>query len=977
MYHQKYFKLHIVQEDTLNDFLNLFKKAKQVFWDTETSGLNVRAVGKDYTVGFTYAFDDATSKDVFYVPVRHVFEGKYEDNGRFSFLKKSQLEKFPDFCPEKFEGTYYNVDSFKFAAELKSIMECGGKEYIAHNQDYDLHLLANEGIDIYKVFDVNTFQDTQIMVHTLDENVEKNLESVTKMIFKVEKSHYSDTIKTVTKEEKLSQGLKATNNASFQHVQIPIGAQYSAEDVWFMKQMYPMLVKGLKEDDSYDIYLKCRMPFMKALWKMERKGVSVDIAALDKMQELAEKELENSKYKMFSLAGVEFNPDSGQHLYEILFGFKKKVMRLTPSAQNAFEIESVGYTTTEKTKLKNLYMNEPSHVMFVESCNNNLVDVNFGFKPIEFTTGGKYGYEELQTPKTGGDILKALLKQKNVDAKAHDFITELVTYKKLSKLISAFMIGLRENIYSDGKVHCSFNICGCLEGNTLIPTDKGIFPIKDLAKGTLFNTPKALKLPIVNRDLQLEDTQYIVKYHDKETVKIKTALGMTLEASREHPIVACKYHKVKNNSRFKRYKGTSENECWKKVSDIEVGDHIIVPYNYNVFAKEYKELSYKDIPSGGHITKKATLPAVLDEDVAEFMGMYYADGCIADTNGTFRFSFTNGNSDVVQRLKELSSKLFGIDARVYTKENSATIEITSKMLTPLEDALMLKRGCINKVIPSIILESPKSVVQSFIRGMTLDSCVLKEASKLYLRFTLSNHISAKYLQEILLNMGIISAIRQDTSKTLNVFYLSLYNEEYEKFKNEIGFVESCKYVETTRAQPKKVHHNGYTVVDEHKLYVRVKEVSEDFNDVYDFVVPRTHSFISMPFISHNTDSWRLSSQYPNIQQLPHPLEEPKAGEDRTYFDFWERFEIRKLFIADEGYSVIACDYHALEKYLTAHLSQDKMLLKMLRENLDPHGTVATIVFPELANMNPNDVKKLEPAKRQIAKKIGFAKGMVK
>ena len=586
MYHQKYFKLNIVQEDTLNDFLNLFKKAKQVFWDTETSGLNVRAVGKDYTVGFTYAFDDATSKDVFYVPVRHVFEGKYEDNGRFSFLKKSQLEKFPDFCPEKFEGTYYNVDSFKFAAELKTIMERGGKEYIAHNQDYDLHLLANEGIDIYKVFDVNTFQDTQIMVHTLDENVEKNLESLTKMIFNVEKSHYSVTIKTVTKEEKLSQGLKATNNASFQHVQIPIGAQYSAEDVWFMKQMYPMLEKGLREDDSYDIYLKCRMPFMKALWKMERKGVSVDIAALDKMQELAEKELENSKYKMFSLAGVEFNPDSGQHLYEILFGFKKKVMRLTPSAQNAFEMESVGYTTTEKTKLKNLYMNEPSHVMFVESCNNNLVDVNFGFKPIEFTTGGKYGYEELQTPKTGGDILKALLKQKNVDEKAHDFITELVTYKKLSKLISAFMIGLRDNIYSDGKVHCSFNICG-------------------------------------------------------------------------------------------------------------------------------------------------------------------------------------------------------------------------------------------------------------------------------------------------------------------------------------------------------------------------------------------------------TDSYRLSSQYPNLQQLPHPLEEPKAGEDRTYFDFWERFEIRKLFVADEGYSVIACDYHALEKYLTAHLSQDKMLLKMLRENLDPHGTVATIVFPELANMNPNDVKKREPAKRQIAKKIGFAKGMVK
>lgn len=115
----------------------------------------------------------------------------------------------------------------------------------------------------------------------------------------------------------------------------------------------------------------------------------------------------------------------------------------------------------------------------------------------------------------------------------------------------------------------------------------------------------------------------------------------------------------------------------------------------------------------------------------------------------------------------------------------------------------------------------------------------------------------------------------------------------------------------------------------------------------------------------------------NLQQLPHPLEEPKEGEDRTYFDFWDRFEIRKLFIADEGYSVVAADYHALEKFLTAHLSQDKMLIKMMVENLDPHGTVATLVFPELKDVNPNDVKKIAPEKRQIAKKIGFAKGMVK
>lgn len=112
----------------------------------------------------------------------------------------------------------------------------------------------------------------------------------------------------------------------------------------------------------------------------------------------------------------------------------------------------------------------------------------------------------------------------------------------------------------------------------------------------------------------------------------------------------------------------------------------------------------------------------------------------------------------------------------------------------------------------------------------------------------------------------------------------------------------------------------------------------------------------------------------NLQQLPHPLEEPKVKEGKEWerFKFWDRFEIRRLFIADEGCTIVASDYHALEKFITAHLSQDKVLIKMMKENLDPHGTVATIVFPELADVNPNDVKKVAPDKRQVAKKIGFA-----
>lgn len=583
MFHQKYFNLSIVQEHSLDSFFALFEKAKMVYFDTETSGTSVRWTGKDYVVGYTFAFEDEVSKDVFYVPVRHDFEGLYKENNRFRLVppKFFNPKYFPDFDKSKFEGEYYNVDAYNFAQRLRLIMENGGKTYIAHNIDFDLHAIANEGIDMVKVFNKNIIEDTMVMVHTIDETVEKNLEAVTKMIYGVEKSHYSDVIKTVTNDEKLSVGIKANANAAFMQVQIPIGGQYSAEDVWFMKQMFPQLIEGLKNEGMTDYYYKVRIPYLKVLWKMERKGFRIDTQLLEKMSKEAEVEIKNLEYKLYSLAGVEFNPSSSQNLYELLFGFKKKAVQLNESAQKAYDEVAKNLATKDKLSYKKQLMSERANVIFKESFNKDFVSRNFGFKVVEWTAGGQYAYEELKTPKVGKDELKKLKRQK-VSEEAHKFIDCLTDYKKLVKLKSAFMDGLWEHIYEDGKVHCSFGLCG-------------------------------------------------------------------------------------------------------------------------------------------------------------------------------------------------------------------------------------------------------------------------------------------------------------------------------------------------------------------------------------------------------TDSFRLTCQNVNLQQLPHPLEEPKEGEDRTYFDFWDRFEIRKLFIADEGYSVVAADYHALEKFLTAHLSQDKMLIKMMVENLDPHGTVATLVFPELKDVNPNDVKKIAPEKRQIAKKIGFAK----
>jgi DNA polymerase-1 len=75
---------------------------------------------------------------------------------------------------------------------------------------------------------------------------------------------------------------------------------------------------------------------------------------------------------------------------------------------------------------------------------------------------------------------------------------------------------------------------------------------------------------------------------------------------------------------------------------------------------------------------------------------------------------------------------------------------------------------------------------------------------------------------------------------------------------------------------------------------------------------------------------RLSSQDPNLQNIP--IRTPQGR------------EIRKAFIAPEGWSLLACDYSQIELRIMAHLSGDEGLLKAFREEIDVHRATASEVF---------------------------------
>ncbi len=104
------------------------------------------------------------------------------------------------------------------------------------------------------------------------------------------------------------------------------------------------------------------------------------------------------------------------------------------------------------------------------------------------------------------------------------------------------------------------------------------------------------------------------------------------------------------------------------------------------------------------------------------------------------------------------------------------------------------------------------------------------------------------------------------------------------------------------------------------------------------------------FVQTGTTTGRISSKDPNIQNIP------SRGE---YGD-----EVRKAFVAADGFVLAALDYSQIELRVLALLAEEKSLINALKNGEDIHNTVATYMF----DVSPKDVTK---EMRRKAKVINF------
>lgn len=402
---------------SISELKRLTKKLMQVeefAFDTETNTLRVLGPDKNFSlVGISISWG---FYDNYYIPVGHKREEDY--------YNQVELEDVIDYLKEPFERTDVRI--------------------IGHNLKFDMHVLARVGIYIQ----TKDLFDTMLASWLCDENSPNGLKENSVEKLYIDQTHFADVVKNVPKEVKKDFGLKANQKATFDLVLIDEGAPYALADAFYTYMLYLGFLDLLEDEGMSKIFYKKYIPYMLVLFNMEEHGAAVDIEELEKMKVDINEDIEDIIYQVYELSGVELNLGSGEQLAELLFGYRKPISH--PEDSEGFKRKS----KKEQDKLIKAYEEK----LEAQDSNPRLLH-SFNFKVITTTPSGRPQTNALVLRKISKLQFKNKRKQQGVEV-----ANLLLEYAKLTKLKSAFIDGLEEQLYDDGKAHPSFNQIGTDSG---------------------------------------------------------------------------------------------------------------------------------------------------------------------------------------------------------------------------------------------------------------------------------------------------------------------------------------------------------------------------------------------------------------------------------------------------------------------------------------------------------------------------------
>ncbi|MGA1079547.1 MAG: DNA polymerase I [Steroidobacteraceae bacterium] len=202
---------------------------------------------------------------------------------------------------------------------LRPLLEDEATAKLGHHLKYDAHVLANHGIAL-----AGMRHDSMLESYVLDSTATRHdMDSVARQYL---------GIKTVSYEEVAGKGAK---QLPFGQVDVAVATRYAAEDADVTLRLHQKLWPALAQlPDLERLYREVEIPLLAVLFRMERRGVLVDVEVLGQQGKEIDRRIAEVRQEVFAAAGRDFNLDSPKQLQEILFGeLGLPVLRKTPTGQ--------------------------------------------------------------------------------------------------------------------------------------------------------------------------------------------------------------------------------------------------------------------------------------------------------------------------------------------------------------------------------------------------------------------------------------------------------------------------------------------------------------------------------------------------------------------------------------------------------------------------------------------------------------------
>lgn len=265
---------------------------------------------------------------------------------------------------------------------------------------------------------------------------------------------------------------------------------------------------------------------------------------------------------------------------------------------------------------------------------------------------------------------------------------------------------------------------------------------------------------------------------------------------------------------------------------------------------------------------------------------------------------------------------------------AADATMTLRLVEPLRSSLQENR--LEQLYQSLELPLIPIISSMQFKGVTLDVEFLKEMSG-------GLELKLQTLATSIFEAGGAGEFNINSPKQLNRVL-------FEELNLPVRDLETSEHGYSTDMTTLELLRDEHEII---KLLIDFRELSKlksTYVDALPILVNPVSGRVHTSYNQAGSATGRFSSSNPNLQNIP----------VRTALGR----EVRRAFVAPEGYLLLAVDYSQIELRVMAHISQDETLIDAFHQELDIHQATA-------ATVNGIEPEEVTYEQRSFAKRVNF------